>query len=1033
MIKNKRLITRCRIAPLSVLMFGAFSSLFAGGKGDEYPSESVSGNSYWTHTVDLEELEEGKYNLMIRALDEAGNIRMEGPYDFHVDPETDIPSVSVAHPISGDRVGRMLPIIGTAKDDDGIARVEVSINEGAWRPASGAEAWSAVLDAGSLGDGPQYMSVRSVDINGIESPVTVVPFIVDTSAPVGGVAEPGSGSVIAGKTAFAGVFEDPNGIEALELSRDGGDEWEQVKFSKNKDLGTADFSIDLDSRDMEDGPVVWWLRAVDGQGSLSSVPFLFFVDNIGPEVVLKLPEEGEDGLIPVPGNVFLAGTASDLSGVVSLSVGIGKEDFMEIPLEQGNPWWTFPLDLSGIKDKKASIVISATDGAGNVSYLESEIPLDAEADRPLLSIDGFSSGDSNKSGKGPLEGGQSVIFPKGKAYLTGVFTDDDGPGAIIWSDGENEGRIEVERSWRLDLPDLPVGEIEVSLTPEDGNGIAGNPITAVFKVAPPAPLITLKTLRDAAKENENPWNPGAVVSSAGAAVGGTVVSESGRDLTLFYTPPGGEEIELPLKADAENPAHRTFQFTVKKGSTPGPFNFILKAADGFGGESVLGSGFYIQAAPDDEGLSPDPRRGDDAVNLPLPALRNGDGAAILRPGQPLQGWTSGASAAGARIVPETPFVRLRSSGTSFTIEHAAPGLTEPFEVVFADGSKTSSIIVLTDHEGPSWAVESPGAGAWTSGMLSVSGTVRDAAGIDSASWSLKGGSPSAVELTEEGGGRYSFGFEADCTKRPEGPAILVLRAVDASGNASEYELPVMIDTTSPRLEQYISPSNGHVGARSTLIYAVPSEDMPVEVSMTVDGENRITARPEALYALSLNLAGFEALPETLSVRAVDRAGNITEQIPTLQYDPVSDKPVTKIQTPAADSVVRGPTDLAGLVMDDDAVEAVYWRINGGEWKKLAGGFSFTEPLPLDSLEDGSHYVEAYAADTAGNIGDVDGAWFSVTRREADVVLLTPEVGTTSPRRFGDFRNGLGCQRHRGGLGIVRQRPYLFSCSRSYRL
>jgi len=285
-----------KLAWVSILLLAASLPLFASGKTEEYPFEPVSGNSHWSYTVNLDDLEEGKHNLVIRSVDEAGNIRFEGPYDFNVDPETDIPLVAVAHPKPGSRVGRMLPIIGTARDDDGISRVEVSIDEGPWRPASGAEAWSAVLDAGALGDGPHSMAVKSFDLNNLESPVVTVPFIVDTSAPVGGVTDPVSGALISGKAKFSGTLEDPNGIEKIEISRDGGDSWAVQRFSKDKETGSAAFEVNLDSRNMEEGPVVWWFRGTDTQGSVSEVPFLFFVDNQGPEVSLELPVIADDGI-----------------------------------------------------------------------------------------------------------------------------------------------------------------------------------------------------------------------------------------------------------------------------------------------------------------------------------------------------------------------------------------------------------------------------------------------------------------------------------------------------------------------------------------------------------------------------------------------------------------------------------------------------------------------------------------------------------------------------------------------------------------
>jgi hypothetical protein len=972
----------CQVLMLLVILTCS-TRIFAAGSSDEYPFEPVSGESHWSYTVNLEDKEEGKHNLVIRSVDEAGNIRYEGPYDFHVDPSTDIPSVAVAHPRPGARVGRMLPIIGTARDDDGVARVEVSINDGSWRPAVGAEAWSAVLDAGALGDGPHTMSVRSIDVNGIESPAVIVPFVVDTSAPVGGVTEPVSGALISGKTSFSGVLEDPNGVEILEISRDGGETWDFLRFSKNKETGAADFSVDLDSRDLEDGPVVWWFRAVDTQGSLSEVPFLFFVDNQGPVVNLELPFIGEDEYEPVPGNVFLAGTATDQSGIDSLRIIVEKNEPIDIPITPGNPWWTWPLDLSGMKDKQANVLIVAADGAGNVSEIDLRIPLDVPADQPVLTIDG-------------VEALAEKVFPSGGAYLTGTFDDDDGGGAISWKIGDVEGRLEgVERAWRFDLPDLSYGSIEMELTPEDRFGLLGESQELSFRVAPNPPIISINSVLDNTNEAPQDWEPGTVMSYLGGSIQGTVVSDSGKAVVLTYIPEGGENTELSLKADAEDSSRLTFQIPVRKGEEPGSRNFILRAADGFGGEAVLGSGFYIQAEPDESGNVSDPRRGDEDINLPLPFLRERDGAAILRNGQALQGWTSGKSTDGARLEPESPFLSLSTKGSSFTIENSAPGLSEPVSVVLADGTSSRPIVVLTDQAAPSWDIDVPESGAWSAGALIVSGRISDDGGIAAASWSLGNGPSTAIELDDLGDDRYEFDFTAEFSSQTDGVKALRLRGEDLAGNISEYSIPFVLDTQAPTLSMAVPPSGKSVGAKSTLVYQVSGNEMLEELSLTVDGENRVFSDQASLYALSLDLAGYETLPETFGVRAVDRAGNITEQMPNLSYDPVSDRPVAYIQTPVDKSVVRGPADLAGLVADDDSIEAVFWRIDGGDWEELPGGASFRMELPLSSLVDGSHLVEVYAVDAAGNAGEVDSAWFDVTRREAEVALLSPEVGTTN--------------------------------------
>ncbi len=971
-----------RAAGLMALLTAA-CPLFAGGQSESFPGEPVKGKTHWSHSVNLSEMEEGKYNIIIEATDEAGNVRMEGPYDFFIDQKTDIPSVSVAHPQPGARVGRMLPIIGTARDDDRIARVLVSLNNGPWRPASGGESWSAMADAAALGDGPQYLAVKSVDEGGLESPVVTVPFLVDTSSPSGGVTDPVSGARISGKSEFSGRMSDPNGIESIEISKDGAETWDKLKFSREKETGDALFKVTLDSRKLDDGPLVWWLRAVDKQGSSSSVPFLFFVDNKGPEISLEYPAAGKEGGIPpVPGNVFLAGTAEDQSGIASLQLLQGKNEPVDIPVIPGNPWWYVSLNLSGRKDKKANFVLRAVDGAGNASEIKLTVPLDTEADKPLLTVD-----DQAESG--------SRTFAKGKAYLTGVFSDDDGMGAILWKAGELSGKLEnVERAWRLDLPDLPVGTADLELVPEDGFGLKGVPVKLRFRVAPPAPRLSLDYLKDNDAEDFIPWTPGAVVSSSGASIAGSVSSEVVKDVKLTCTFSGEEAVSLSLKTDPEDPLRRLFQIPVKKGTESGQKVFTLRAEDPFGGESVLGSGFFVQGLPDESGTVPDPRRGSAAVTLAMPDLREKDGAGILRADQPLQGWTSGASVSGARLEPASPLLVLRGKGNSFLIESLAPGISEPVKVVLSDGSSSRPVRIVTDLEAPRWEIDTPVSGFWSNGSVPMSGTVVDEGGLRSLSWSVKGGRSTALDFEEKGKGRYTFRGTAELSRLTDGEKILIFSAEDLAGNISEYELPFILDTRPPAPVMVVPPGNYSSGALNTLIYDVQGRESLEEVSLTVDGKDRINAEMDSLYALNLNLADYDAIPETLSVRFVDRAGNSSEVVPSLVYDPVSDKPLTMLQTPVDNSVARGPTDISGIVVDDDAIAAVYWRINGSEWNKLPGDASFQTDLPLDSLADGAHFLEAYAEDAAGNAGETDSVWFSVSRQEPEVFLSSLELGDT---------------------------------------
>ena len=90
----------------------------------------VEGLENWKYGLDLSGYKSGKYNLVVEGKDKAGNVTRAAPMNIYVDPKSDLPLVSVINPFSLMRVGGDLNIVGTAVDDDGVDRVEVSLDGG---------------------------------------------------------------------------------------------------------------------------------------------------------------------------------------------------------------------------------------------------------------------------------------------------------------------------------------------------------------------------------------------------------------------------------------------------------------------------------------------------------------------------------------------------------------------------------------------------------------------------------------------------------------------------------------------------------------------------------------------------------------------------------------------------------------------------------------------------------------------------------------------------------------------------------------
>ena len=104
----------------------------------------------------------------MRGIDNAGNIYTTPAIDINIDQESDRPLVSISNPEDGGSVGGNLNILGTATDDDAIDRVEVRMGDGEFTKALGEEYWSFYLDTEDLDDGAYTVTVRAIDINGVE-------------------------------------------------------------------------------------------------------------------------------------------------------------------------------------------------------------------------------------------------------------------------------------------------------------------------------------------------------------------------------------------------------------------------------------------------------------------------------------------------------------------------------------------------------------------------------------------------------------------------------------------------------------------------------------------------------------------------------------------------------------------------------------------------------------------------------------------------------------------------------------------------
>ena len=345
-------IIRTGLTLFFLLVF--ISNSFSAGKRDFTQIESGTLDS-WSEEVDLTGKKTGKYNIYVTAEDLGHNVSIAGPYNIVIDPDSDLPVSMITNPVEEMRVQGNLNIVGICVDDDAVGSVMVQIDEEEPVLAQGTDFWSFYLD-------------------------TVV-WHLDRRLPETRLKSHEEGVLVSGKVKFSAEVFDGNGIETVLYSIDGEESYSEVSIKYNKQEDLYNFSFPVDTRKLDDGPHVCWIKALDKQGSIGFYTFLFFVDNTPPLVEITSPvlEESVNGIFTVTGSAY------DEIGLKSLSWKMGGETG-SIEIIKGNPWWSKTFDYRNFSGKSADFQIIAEDTVGNIVTVKQKINIDNVADKPVLTI-----------------------------------------------------------------------------------------------------------------------------------------------------------------------------------------------------------------------------------------------------------------------------------------------------------------------------------------------------------------------------------------------------------------------------------------------------------------------------------------------------------------------------------------------------------------------------------------------------------------------------------------------------------------------
>jgi hypothetical protein len=308
--------------------------------------------------------------MSFRFRDAAGNSAVFNGWTFVIDEEMDLPVALVNLPREDEVLITDFAVSGIMYDDDQIARVWYSVDGGREVPLESVNAYSIPLGIQDLGDNEHTITIAAEDIYGVRGNPVRRKFRVSTGEPRAGVNRPGFEEISTGTFTISGAASDANRIERVQVSLDNGN-------SYNDALGTENWSYTFNSKILQDGTHVVFIRAWDRYGISGFYSSLINVDNTAPEVSLESPRDG----ITTVGPVSISGQASDLVGLETITVYVHAVDgpplsrgAWEINLEPG-AIVKHNLDLSSLADGLYNIDIRAADRAKNITHVSRNVRL----------------------------------------------------------------------------------------------------------------------------------------------------------------------------------------------------------------------------------------------------------------------------------------------------------------------------------------------------------------------------------------------------------------------------------------------------------------------------------------------------------------------------------------------------------------------------------------------------------------------------------------------------------------------------------
>jgi hypothetical protein len=318
---------------------------------------TATGTTSWSAKLDVQT---GNNTLHVRAKDAASNTKVVTVNITIQSNAGDLvpPTVAFTDPTVGQVLAANTTTYtskGTATDNLGIQKIEVSTDGNTWSTAVGTTSWTATV---TVKVGPNTLQARATDTSG-NTALTSVAFSVaiplDTTPPVLTIKGPKEGDTFPFGTRSVqinGTVSDNKGVKDVRVSTDG------TNFKTATGNTTWTYTLAVSS-----GTYKITVRAQDLSGNLDTHTLNISVlqDTTAPLLVIT---SHSSGAIVKPGTkkITLAGQALDNNKTKSVEVSKDNKTWVGAT---GTNSWSAQMSVSAGKN---TFYVRATDESGNTAY-----------------------------------------------------------------------------------------------------------------------------------------------------------------------------------------------------------------------------------------------------------------------------------------------------------------------------------------------------------------------------------------------------------------------------------------------------------------------------------------------------------------------------------------------------------------------------------------------------------------------------------------------------------------------------------------